>query len=73
MVPHDQDVLGVSKKNFVDLLEFAEDRLAFEQSEQLAKRKERRAQQVNGQVIEEAFPRGNSARGRKVTNIFSDL
>ncbi|CAO4362464.1 Protein CBG20259 [Caenorhabditis briggsae] len=27
MIPHDQPVLGISKKNFVDLLEFAEDQL----------------------------------------------
>ncbi|EGT31412.1 hypothetical protein CAEBREN_22918 [Caenorhabditis brenneri] len=30
MVPHDQPVLGISKKNFVDLLEFAEDKLEME-------------------------------------------
>ncbi|CAI2296675.1 unnamed protein product [Caenorhabditis sp. 36 PRJEB53466] len=30
LVPHDQEVLGVSKKNFVDLLEFAEDKLEME-------------------------------------------
>ena len=30
MIPHDQPVLGISKKNFVDLLEFAEDKLDME-------------------------------------------